>query len=397
MRLNILLLITQVLGRGGPAEPRQQPFLDGDVSEPLNVLTNCTDPSFLYPEGSVVHDCTSDTFSKDSSCKFYCDEDYHSSNPDKVKTQIDCKCKSTGCSWQKRAEFSCQGPCRHPTSLFTKTNYYFKILKDYSTVPINIATDSVLVLLSSKARTKTNDWTMAIRFKNSLENVEVFSAQFETQWNCLKNVLLIRPRTHLKNLVKGDLVRARVLFEGTSTAELKANLVREKKKYSLMWFDSRREKDEVDCLHYNFEYGKPFCPEEITTTVITTTTTAKTTTKPITTKPVTTVTTKPSTTQIPGNSCGNPAPTDWASRRCDSSITHGYCAQKPNQTIPKFKDGASDYEKLLHLSILFYEAQRSGKKSENNRIPWRGDSGLKDGCDVGHDLTGMRHQITTSY
>ena len=137
-------------------------------------LTTCSDPSFLYPEGSVVHDCTSDTFAQDSSCKFHCDEDYHSSNPDKVKTQIDCKCKSTGCSWKKRVEFSCQGPCRHPTSLFTKTNYYFKILKDYSTVPINIATDSVLVLISAKARTKTNDWTMAIRFKNSLENVEVF-------------------------------------------------------------------------------------------------------------------------------------------------------------------------------------------------------------------------------
>lgn len=37
MRLNIWLLITQVLGRGGPAQPRQQPFLAGDVSEPLNV------------------------------------------------------------------------------------------------------------------------------------------------------------------------------------------------------------------------------------------------------------------------------------------------------------------------------------------------------------------------
>ena len=40
------------------------------------------------------------------------------------------------------------------------------------------------------------------------------------------------------------------------------------------------------------------------------------------------------------------------------------------------------------MSIMFYEAQRSGKLPKNNRIPWRGDSGLKDGCDVGHDLTG---------
>lgn len=40
------------------------------------------------------------------------------------------------------------------------------------------------------------------------------------------------------------------------------------------------------------------------------------------------------------------------------------------------------------MSVMFYEAQRSGKLPKDNRIPWRGDSGLKDGCDVGHDLTG---------
>ena len=71
----------------------------------------------------------------------------------------------------------------------------------------------------------------------------------------------------------------------------------------------------------------------------------------------------------------------------------GYCAQNPAQTVPKFKPQATDYEKLLHMSILFYEAQRSGKKDENNRIPWRGDSGMKDGCDVGHDLTGKRKKL----
>lgn len=47
-----------------------------------------------------------------------------------------------------------------------------------------------------------------------------------------------------------------------------------------------------------------------------------------------------------------------------------------------------DYNEVLTMSIMFYEAQRSGKLPKDNRIPWRGDSGLKDGCDVGHDLTG---------
>ena len=75
------------------------------------------------------------------------------------------------------------------------------------------------------------------------------------------------------------------------------------------------------------------------------------------------------------------------------NFNQGYCAQNPAQTEPKFKPQATDYEKLLHMSILFYEAQRSGKKDENNRIPWRGDSGMKDGCDVGHDLTGKEQKI----
>ena len=48
-----------------------------------------------------------------------------------------------------------------------------------------------------------------------------------------------------------------------------------------------------------------------------------------------------------------------------------------------------DYNQVLHSSLLFYEAQRSGSILDGNTlIGWRGDSGLQDGCDVGHDLTG---------
>jgi len=47
-----------------------------------------------------------------------------------------------------------------------------------------------------------------------------------------------------------------------------------------------------------------------------------------------------------------------------------------------------NYGQVLHLSYLFYEAQRSGKLPNTTRIPWRGDSGMDDGKDVGLDLTG---------
>lgn len=46
-----------------------------------------------------------------------------------------------------------------------------------------------------------------------------------------------------------------------------------------------------------------------------------------------------------------------------------------------------DYAKALGLSILFYDAQRSGRLPANNPIPWRGDSAVNDG-DNGHDLSG---------
>ncbi|MGF1539429.1 MAG: glycoside hydrolase family 9 protein [Pleurocapsa sp.] len=49
---------------------------------------------------------------------------------------------------------------------------------------------------------------------------------------------------------------------------------------------------------------------------------------------------------------------------------------------------APNYGEALQKSILFYEAQQAGKLPEWNRVPWRGDSVLKDGADVGVDLSG---------
>jgi hypothetical protein len=50
-----------------------------------------------------------------------------------------------------------------------------------------------------------------------------------------------------------------------------------------------------------------------------------------------------------------------------------------------------NYGEALQKAILFYEAQRSGRLSTSSiptRFPWRGDSQLQDGQDVGLDLTG---------
>jgi len=55
---------------------------------------------------------------------------------------------------------------------------------------------------------------------------------------------------------------------------------------------------------------------------------------------------------------------------------------------PTISQAKKSYGEALQKSILFYEAQQTGKLPEWNRIPWRGDSTLEDGADVGVDLSG---------
>jgi len=50
--------------------------------------------------------------------------------------------------------------------------------------------------------------------------------------------------------------------------------------------------------------------------------------------------------------------------------------------------GQYDYDEVIRKSILFYEAQRSGKLPANNRIPYRGDSALGDKGLSNEDLSG---------
>lgn len=48
--------------------------------------------------------------------------------------------------------------------------------------------------------------------------------------------------------------------------------------------------------------------------------------------------------------------------------------------FPRQVAAGFDYKDALHKSILFYEAQRSGKLPSNQRVTWRGDSALHDGA-----------------
>ncbi|XP_067658115.1 endoglucanase E-4-like isoform X2 [Haliotis asinina] len=69
----------------------------------------------------------------------------------------------------------------------------------------------------------------------------------------------------------------------------------------------------------------------------------------------------------------------------------GTTGASPTGTLPSYVlsgPARYNYTEVLGMSILFYDAQRSGPLPSNNPIPWRGDSALNDTGDEGEDLTG---------
>ena len=52
-----------------------------------------------------------------------------------------------------------------------------------------------------------------------------------------------------------------------------------------------------------------------------------------------------------------------------------------------------NYKDALTKSLIFLEAQRSGKLPANNRLPWRGDSALEDGKLVNVRLFSVKSTI----
>ena len=47
-----------------------------------------------------------------------------------------------------------------------------------------------------------------------------------------------------------------------------------------------------------------------------------------------------------------------------------------------------NYSEIIHDSLLFYEAQRSGSLPVSSRIPWRSSAMESDGSTVNEDLNG---------
>ncbi|KAJ0091631.1 hypothetical protein Patl1_13755 [Pistacia atlantica] len=59
-----------------------------------------------------------------------------------------------------------------------------------------------------------------------------------------------------------------------------------------------------------------------------------------------------------------------------------------HQILMSFTYDNFNYKDALTKSLIFLEAQRSGKLPPNNRLSWRGDSSLNNGKNVHVDLVG---------
>jgi hypothetical protein len=63
-------------------------------------------------------------------------------------------------------------------------------------------------------------------------------------------------------------------------------------------------------------------------------------------------------------------------------------AEQPAMCKRMGPNGDFDYNCVLGASLSFYDAQRSGELPPNNKIAWRGNSGLLDRAPNGASLAG---------
>ena len=98
-----------------------------------------------------------------------------------------------------------------------------------------------------------------------------------------------------------------------------------------------------------------------------------------------TTTAQPSTTSEAGTT------TESTGTTTQGATTTTVGGSTTESTPSNCTDERYDYGKVLELSNLFYEAQRSGDLPDDNRVPWRGDSSLGDKGANGEDLTGGYH------
>lgn len=96
-----------------------------------------------------------------------------------------------------------------------------------------------------------------------------------------------------------------------------------------------------------------------------------------------------------GSDCATlPTAADWC-MTCGGNIPRSLATaaenapdEQPSMCLRMGANNDFDYGCVLGASLMFYEAQRSGKLPAGNRIKWRGNAGLLDTAPNGASLAG---------
>jgi hypothetical protein len=70
-------------------------------------------------------------------------------------------------------------------------------------------------------------------------------------------------------------------------------------------------------------------------------------------------------------------------------------AESPPAAGPASAQARHDYEDALRKSLLYFEAQRSGRLPHGQRVAWRDHSGLTDGLEQGVRLLTVSSAVIT--
>ncbi|XP_070574807.1 uncharacterized protein [Ptychodera flava] len=207
----------------------------------------------------------------------------------------------------------------------------------------------------------TRGWTMEVKFSKRVKNLQIWDADVISNYR--NKDYSLQNKAWNAELAQGSTLSMSIVGEIISGRPPTAEVT----------------------LYPNAMY--PYEPMG-TTALPPATTDSAATERPVTVskKPVT----EASTDGRQASSTLNPPEPSTGGRQASSTLNPPEPSETTRQPSPTDPGtiGPYDYNEVLNKSILFYEAQRSGKLPPNNRISWRSDSTLSDFGPNGEDLTG---------
>ena len=130
--------------------------------------------------------------------------------------------KENECRWRFKNE-----PLKCMDCIAEKYKYrasYFAVYRNYNAGGATFLLgkeNAVLVNVRAHALEPLREWAIAVLFKLPVSSqVSVFSSEYESEWNCRRNVLILTPRWHIRKFRGGKVHSSHLLMLGAETSDL---------------------------------------------------------------------------------------------------------------------------------------------------------------------------------